>query len=60
MTQFETIKQRLKELEAERNALEIELLNLEKTKIGTQIACFVLGVFFTVSNAAWFALWAWA
>ena len=59
MTQFETIKKRLKELEIERDDLEIQLYRMENSKIGAQAVSWVLGVFFVVSNGAWFAAWSW-
>ncbi len=59
MTQYEVIKNRLKELEATRNALEMELLKREETQISTQVVTFVLGLVLIVSNGMWFCAWAW-
>lgn len=59
MTQFDTLKLHLKEVVAQKEALEHELIKMEDAKIGIQAVCFVLGVFFIASNAAWFALWNW-
>lgn len=59
MTQLECLKLHLKEAVAHKEALEHELIKMEGAKIGTQAVCFVLGIFFVASNAAWFALWNW-
>ncbi len=59
MTQYEILKRQLKEVAAQKEVLEHELIKAEDAKIGAQAVCFVLGIFFIASNAAWFALWNW-
>lgn len=59
MTQYEILKRQLKEVAAQKEALEIELLKLEETQISTQAVSFILGFVLIVSNGAWFAAWSW-
>lgn len=59
MTQYEILKRQLKEVAAQKEALEHELLKLDDAMISAQAISWVLGIFFVVSNAEWFAAWSW-